>query len=846
MNLAERAHVKSRTSIGYLIFEKSGANKVEDWILADFNYSIESMLQLKCQAYIGRSLKLWLVQLEQVKTWLDAINQLSLSYARTTYHTKWQIGNQIYDVTTSLEGENRLVVHFASGMKEEPNYLNSSNLDEFEVIFNHTNEALFLVKEQGETFHYICNNLMHQVLTGYATNDIHGKSPTDILGDDVGNRHEINFRQCIESGQKVSFQESIVFKNQRKVYMTSLSPVYVAKQGHYIVGSRVDITQLDNKIREKDALLDKFVAMFNDHTAVMLLIEPYSGQIVDANKAAREFYGYSYHELKTMNIQEINLLSKHEVERMRLKAFESSQKYFLFPHKLKSGELKFVDVHSCPVRFGSQEYLYSIIFDVTDREMSKHELFKEKEFLNITLNSIGDGVITTDMEGRITRINPAAQSIVGWAGEEVLGRLFSDIFVMKNELTDMQSPCIIDYVLKTGRIQELANHTVILTKDGKYVPIADSAAPITNENGGIQGAVMVFRDITEEKEKKDRILYLSYHDTVTGLFNRRFYEDEVVKMDAQKSYPIAVIMGDVDGLKMTNDVFGHEVGDQLLRSIAAVMMDSISSIDVAIRWGGDEFVIIMPHTDERGAETFLERLKLSLDNRSINSVIKTSISFGYAIKKDNSEDLAAVVQRAEEMMYRLKLLESKSLRNNIMNAMLTTLYERSTETKEHADRLEDYCLAIGKQLKLRTEAMGELALFAMLHDIGKIGVDQLVLQKPGKLDAAEWVEMKRHPEIGYRITQSIPELSGVSEFILHHHERWDGLGYPSGISGKDIPLHCRILAVADAFDAMINDRIYRKAMSVEAALEEIKRHAGTQFDPDIVSIFLSLKGNLCY
>lgn len=838
--------VNQEGQIGWLIFEKTDHGKSDSWVLKDFNFRIQQKLGLECEAFVDKSIYLWLEQVKNTTDWVAAISQLDWDKRVQTYNSKWQIKDNYYDVETILEEPHKIRTRIGLASKTEIRSNKSPILDELEVIFNNTQEALFLVKQEGEHYQYVRNNLMHQLLTGYCTNEIQGKSPKQILGTEVGSRHEISFKQCITSGQKVSFQESIVFKNQEKVYLTSLNPVALTQNTHYIVGSRVDITQLDQKLKEKDAMLDKFVAMFNNHTAVMLLIEPYSGQIVDANKAACQFYGYPYEELKAMNIQEINLLSKNEVERLRIRAFESSQKYFLFPHKLKNGELRFVDVHSCPVRFGAQEYLYSIIFDVTDREMNKHELFREKEFLNITLNSIGDGVITTDIEGRITRINPAAQQIIGWTGEEIVGKLFSDVLIMKNELTGHLSPCIVDYVLKTGKIQELAHHTVILGKNGKFIPIADSAAPITNENGEIQGAVMVFRDITEEKEKKERILYLSYHDTVTGLFNRRFYEDEVIKLDKPMSYPITVIMGDVDGLKMTNDVFGHEVGDQLLRSIAAVMMDSIASTDVAIRWGGDEFVIIMPHTDERAAEIFLDKLKGNLEKRSINDIIKTSVSFGYAVKSEETEDLSTVVQRAEEMMYRLKLLESKSLRNTIMNAMLTTLYERSTETKEHADRLEDYCLAIGKKLKLRTEAMGELSLFAMLHDIGKIGVDQFVLQKPDKLTDLEWVEMRRHPEIGYRIAQSIPELSAVSNFILHHHERWDGNGYPAGIKGKDIPLHCRILAVADAFDAMINDRIYRKALSIETAFNEIKNNAGSQFDPEIVDVFLSLRGNLGY
>jgi HD-GYP domain-containing protein (c-di-GMP phosphodiesterase class II) len=183
---------------------------------------------------------------------------------------------------------------------------------------------------------------------------------------------------------------------------------------------------------------------------------------------------------------------------------------------------------------------------------------------------------------------------------------------------------------------------------------------------------------------------------------------------------------------------------------------------------------------------------------------------------------------------------SKSYKNTIINTLLATLYERSYETQEHDVRMKEYCEAIGNELKLSSEEMNELTLLAILHDIGKVGIHQGVLQKPGPLTSAEREEMKRHPEIGYRIAQNTPELSMVAKYILSHHERWDGTGYPRRLKEEDIPLLCRILAVADAYDAMTNDRGYRKAIANEEAIKELKKNAGTQFDPRIVKIFLNL------
>jgi HD-GYP domain-containing protein (c-di-GMP phosphodiesterase class II) len=217
-----------------------------------------------------------------------------------------------------------------------------------------------------------------------------------------------------------------------------------------------------------------------------------------------------------------------------------------------------------------------------------------------------------------------------------------------------------------------------------------------------------------------------------------------------------------------------------------------------------------------------------------------SLSLGCSAKKSQKDKIQNVFRMAEEYMYHQKLLDGKSYRNTIINTLLATLYEKSTETEEHAKRLKSFCHSMGRNLGLSSKDMDDLSLLAILHDIGKVAINQNILQKPSSLTPEEWDEMKRHPEIGYRIAQTTPELAVVADFILSHHERWDGKGYPRGIKGVEIPLVCRILAVADSYDAMTNDRIYRKAMSHEKAVEELKSNAGTQFDPSVVDLFIDI------
>lgn len=491
-------------------------------------------------------------------------------------------------------------------------------------------------------------------------------------------------------------------------------------------------------------------------------------------------------------------------------------------------------------------YLFGSRIDITelkdlkkDKEKFRDDLYLEQVLLKVTLNSIGDGVVTTNMEGQITYLNQMAQNISGWKQEEAYLKPFEEIFDLRNAVNGKIVSNPIKKVLKTGKTIELAENTVLLNKQGDLIPIADSAASIRDDTGHGYGVVMVFRDVTQTKKQQQRILYLSYHDPLTEIYNRRFQEEKMVKLNKESMLPLTIIMGDVNGLKVINDVFGHKTGDRLLKEVAKIMQFTIKKKGIAARWGGDEFLILMPKTNVEEAQDMIQTLEKSFETNNFLP-LQISVSLGFDVRQSMNEPMHQSLQKAEEQMYHKKLLAGQSYRNSIINTLLATLYEKSMETEEHALRLETYCIAIAEKMGLAPEEKNELSLLAMLHDIGKVGINMEILKKPGSLNEEEWKEMRRHPEIGYRIAQNTPELSTVAEYILSHHERWDGSGYPRGLKGTEIPLLCRILAVADSYDAMTNNRVYRKAMDSQIAMEEIKRCQGTQFDPQIVEIFLGL------
>jgi len=464
---------------------------------------------------------------------------------------------------------------------------------------------------------------------------------------------------------------------------------------------------------------------------------------------------------------------------------------------------------------------------------------RDRENLRITLMSIGDGVITTDLEGVITNVNPVALKLLGSEQENVIGSQITDVMniVNKNSRRKISNP--ITRAIRRNTKVTMENNSLLLSNDGKEYDISDSASPITDEKGKTYGAVLVFRDITEEVEIQQEVEYLSFHDRLTGIYNRNYLEKKFLELENSNVKDVAVIMGDVNGLKITNDAFGHKFGDLLLQDISAILMESSPKDDTTIvRWGGDEFVLIIENTNEKRAEQISRKIIEVCDAFESSSPVKPSISIGYAVKINNDQNLYRTLIRAEDMMYENKLLQKDSLRSAIVSSLQTSLFEKSYETEEHANRVSEYSEIIANELGLLANEINSVVLLSRLHDIGKISIDDDVLLKPGKLDADEWKAIKKHPETGYRIASSLNELTHIAEGILSHHEYYDGNGYPRGLQGEDIPLQARIVAVADAYDVMTSDRAYKKAMKKEKAIEELLRCRGTQFDPNIIDIFV--------
>ena len=388
--------------------------------------------------------------------------------------------------------------------------------------------------------------------------------------------------------------------------------------------------------------------------------------------------------------------------------------------------------------------------------------------------------------------------------------------------------------------KELAFQNEEKEKRAAELEIANKELAFQNEEKEKLVAELVIAN-KELAFQNEEILYLSYHDSLTGLYNRTFFEEEVKRLEVDRQLPLSVIMGDINGLKLVNDSFGHEFGDKYIIEVAKILRNCCREEDIIARVGGDEFCILLPKSNEEITQNICNRIYKECKEHEKNNkdeMYFISISLGYTTRTIAHELIETIMKEAEMAMYKHKLLETRSLRSSIVSSIISTLRERYIETEEHSDRMKQLCRATGVALGISIIMLDDLELLAMLHDIGKIAIRDVIINKKDKLTNDEWKEMKRHSEIGYHITQSTVEFQQISKYILAHHENWDGSGYPRQLKGEEIPLLSRIIFVVDAYDAMTNDRPYRKALSENEAINEIKKCSGTHFDPNIAKIFI--------
>jgi diguanylate cyclase (GGDEF)-like protein/PAS domain S-box-containing protein len=606
------------------------------------------------------------------------------------------------------------------------------------------------------------------------------------------------------------------------------------------------------------------------------------------NKAAKKLFGYSPDELKGESPGVFN--SETHSDNTQKKLYKKISRGEVYQgellYKRKDGSNFICDMKITPLTNGKEEiYAYiGIQRDITAKKNKQQEIEFQLKFQK-TLSDVSSDLLNINSANIDRKINSALKKI---------GKFFnidrSYIFQFSNNydfVSNTHEWCKNGIEAQIDKLQninvnhfswamnKLYNNQVINIKDIENMDINKEAEKKLLKELNLKSIVIMPMHIENElfgffgfdfvEEKRDfskdeirllrifsdfianafskhidyqKIKELTYHDSLTGLYNRRFFVEELKRLDTKRQLPISIIVADIDGLKIINDSFGHQKGDCLIKKSADLIKNDIRDEDILARHGGDEFAILLPQTSGEEAEKIVSRIKENT-KKSKSYKFNISISFGIATKNKIEEDISEIFKLADDKMYQNKLSENKSIKNKIVQGLISTLEVKSNETKEHTVRMTKLSLNFGKYLNLSNSEINRLSLLSNLHDIGKITVDDKILKKSEKLTEEEWEAMKKHSEAGYNIANSSEEFALVAEEIYSHHERWDGNGYPRGLKGKEIPFLARIIFLIDTYDVITSGRPYKKEMSRSEALKELKNCAGSQFDPELAANFIN-------
>ncbi|MBN2300300.1 MAG: PocR ligand-binding domain-containing protein [Acholeplasmataceae bacterium] len=677
-----------------------------------------------------------------------------------------------------------------------------------------------------------CNQGLADI-TGYTIDELVGMDLLALITPEY--RDIVN--ENIASGYEKPYEVSGIKKNN-EIYPLRLEGKNLPYQGQTVrVAEFRDITDIkkaENEIIYRDKLLGYVISHSKQGIAVHdknLNYVYVSDSYCDMYHVTKDIIGKHHYEIFP------DLPQKwREVHQRTLKGEVLSNDRD--PFMRADGSIQYTRWLSRPWYDDKGEIAGIIIYTEVINHIVETEIELEKtiERLQLVMDSLPIGIAVNSVDPKVEfeYMNSNFPKLYGTTKEKLnTSDSFWDV-VYENPTFREQIKKRVLTDIETNNPKRMIWEDIPIEKNGEIKKFINAyATPIPNSNLLISTVM----DVTDRKQKEIDIIYTSNHDYLTGLPNRRYFEEKLFQFDKKEYYPLVVAMIDLDGLKLINDAYGHDIGDDALNKIGITLSNHLRENDFAARIGGDEFVVLCPNTPQKEFETIINSISNESTSLRFNG-FNISLSIGYDIKVKESTSIQNILKNAEDNMYANKILHGQSARNETIMTLFETLKEKYDEEKLHSNRVSAYCRMMGESLGLSNDQIKELEFAGLMHDIGKITIPDRILDKPGKLTEEEWVIMKTHTINGYHILRSADKYSQLAEYALTHHERWDGKGYPNGLKEEEIPLFSRVISICDAYEAMTADRPYREALGFEFAVAELNRCAGSQFDGNLVKVFV--------
>jgi len=671
-------------------------------------------------------------------------------------------------------------------------------------------------------------------MTGYSQNELIGSDGLLLIAPDYRD-FVIN---KITSGYEKPY-EAFGLKKNGDVYPLRLEARNIPYKGKQV--RVVEFRDITEQKQFEIALLeseDRFKKLY-DKAPIGYQSLDVNGCFIEVNETWLDMLGYEQNEVIGKWFGNFLTPAYQEIFKKGFERFKQTGEVNReFEIIKKNGDIVTVEFRGL-IGYNSNHHFektFCVLRDVTEikhieeeRAEKQKELVHSRNLMNYIIEHNNGGVAVHDKELNYVYVSKKYLDQYD-IHDDIIGKHHYDVFPdLPDKWRVIHQKTLQGMVFKNDK-------DLFVRNDGTLLWTRWECRPWYDANDEIAGIIIYTEVINELVKAEQEKEYLLTHDQLTGLNTRIYFDEQIKQIDKDENLPISLINFDINGLIIINEAFGHEYGDEFIKFIAQTLKDVFNDKSVISRVGGDQFTVLLKNTSNKTAENLAKEVAARVKNQDIKGT-QISIAHGIATK-NKDEEISKLFTISENNMYSNKIFESQSYRNNSIKSMIKAYHEKNPREEEHSKRVSILCEKFAEVLEMNYEDINKLKAISHLHDIGKIAIDEAILNKPGKLNDEEWETIKKHPEIGARIISTSHEYSVIADDILSHHERFDGKGYPRGLSGKDIPIRARMITIIDSYDAMTSDRPYRKAMTKQEAIDEIIRCSGTQFDPDLVEVYV--------